>query len=100
MKRTRKTLCASLLTLVLASTAMAGNIGGMKTNAAGNIGGLKTNAAGNIGGMRTNAAGNIGGLRTQAAEQARTLAETRENWLTIQFAGNIGGMLRFFFSMF
>ena len=89
MKRIRKTLCASLLTIVIASTAMAGNIGG-----------LKTNAAGNIGGMRTNAAGNIGGLRTQATEQARELAEARENTLTNQFAGNIAGLLYFMFSMF
>jgi hypothetical protein len=54
----KPTLCAVALTLVLASSAVAGNIGGARTNAFGNIGGARV---GNIAGTRT---GNIGGTRT------------------------------------
>ncbi|HSE34332.1 MAG TPA: hypothetical protein VLA93_22350 [Pyrinomonadaceae bacterium] len=64
MKSPKPTICASVLVLVLSTSAMAGNIGGMKTTSAGNIGGLKTNSAGNIGGLRTSRTGNIGGLRS------------------------------------
>ncbi len=58
MKRFQSVLCASLLTLAISSTALAGNIGGMKANSAGNIAGLST---GNIAGLST---GNIAGLST------------------------------------
>lgn len=58
MKSLKPTLLALTLIMVVSSTAVAGNIGGLRTN--GNIGGLRTN--GNIGGTRT--AGNIGGTRT------------------------------------
>jgi hypothetical protein len=44
--------------LAISSTALAGNIGGMKANSVGNIAGLST---GNIAGLST---GNIGGLST------------------------------------
>lgn len=100
MKRIRRTLFASLLTFAIASTAMAGNIGGLKTNRTGNIGGLRTTAAGNIGGLRTNATGNIGGLRTEATELTRERAEASHDTLYVRFAGNIGGLLSFFFSIF
>ena len=58
MKILRPTVLALSLTLLLASTASAGNIGGLRTS--GNIGGLRT--SGNIGGTRS--AGNIGGTRS------------------------------------
>jgi hypothetical protein len=58
MKALKPTIFALILTMVISSTAMAGNIGG--TRIAGNIGGAR--AAGNIGGARS--AGTIGGPRT------------------------------------
>jgi hypothetical protein len=96
MKSIRKTACASLLTLAIASTAMAGNIGGMKTTKDGNIGGLST-SAGNIGGLRATT-GNIGGLRTDS--NTRETTESQLNGITVYVAGNIGGLLSVFFSMF
>ena len=52
MKSPNSVICASLLTLAISTSAMAGNIGGLKTTSAGNIGGLRTNSVGNIGGVR------------------------------------------------
>ena len=49
MKIHRPTLLAVAFTLIISSTAFAGNIGGLRT--AGNIGG--TRSTGNIGGTRT-----------------------------------------------
>ena len=49
MKILRPTILAVALTLMVSTTASAGNIGGLRT--AGNIGGLRT--AGNIGGTRS-----------------------------------------------
>ena len=73
MKRFQPMILTLTLMVTLSSTAHAGNIGGLRTNAAGNIGGLRTNAAGNIGGLRSNSTqwgvdievvfyGNIAGL--------------------------------------
>ena len=62
----KPTVCAVALTLTLASSAFAGNIGGARTNAVGNIAGTRT---GNIGGTRT---GNIGGTRTGNIGGTRT----------------------------
>ncbi len=53
MKNFQATTCAVLLTVMISSTALAGNIGGMRTNSAGNIGGMRGNAVGNIGGPST-----------------------------------------------
>ena len=58
MRILKPTILALTLTLMVCSTATAGNIGGLRTS--GNIGG--TRSAGNIGGMRS--AGNIGGTRS------------------------------------
>lgn len=58
MKILKPTILVLILTLMVCSTASAGNIGGLRTS--GNIGG--TRSAGNIGGMRS--AGNIGGTRS------------------------------------
>jgi hypothetical protein len=58
MRIIKPTILALSLTLIVCSTASAGNIGGLRTS--GNIGG--TRSAGNIGGMRS--AGNIGGTRS------------------------------------
>jgi|GEM_PF-2490616 len=60
MTRIKPTICAIALSMVLSSSALAGNIGGLRTTAAGNIGGMRT---GNIGGTRT---GNIGGMRSNS----------------------------------
>ena len=58
MRVLQPTILALTLTMVVSSTALAGNIGGLRS--AGNIGG--TRSAGNIGGTRS--AGNIGGTRS------------------------------------
>ena len=63
MKKIQSTLLALTLIIMVSSTALAGNIGGLRS--AGNIGG--TRSAGNIGGMRS--AGNIGGMRSTNAPQ-------------------------------
>ena len=58
MKMLRPAILALTLTAIVSSTALAGNIGGLRTS--GNIGGMRS--AGNIGGTRS--AGNIGGTRS------------------------------------
>lgn len=58
MKYVKPTILVLMATMILSSTALAGNIGGTRT--AGNIAGLRT--SGNIGGTRT--AGNIGGPKS------------------------------------
>jgi hypothetical protein len=86
MTRFKRTLCAVMLTIGIASSAFAGNIGGMRTNSAGNIGGMRTNSAGNIGGMRTNAVGNIGGMRIRPTSPDAEFA----------MLGSIAAMIRLF----
>ncbi|HEU4768646.1 MAG TPA: hypothetical protein VFS77_14785, partial [Pyrinomonadaceae bacterium] len=49
MKFVRPTLVALVLMVMVSSTALAGNIGGMRS--AGNIGGMRS--SGNIGGTRS-----------------------------------------------
>lgn len=49
MKKLQSTLLALTLIIMVSSTALAGNIGGLRS--AGNIGGMRS--AGNIGGMRS-----------------------------------------------
>ena len=56
MKFIRPTLVALILTITVSSTALAGNIGGLRS-------------AGNIGGMRN--AGNIGGTRSAAIQTSQ-----------------------------
>jgi hypothetical protein len=94
MNSFRPTICALVLTITLSSSALAGNIGGLRTNAAGNIGGLRTNAAGNIGGLRISATGNIGGLRTSSAVNldGSSNSSGRTAYAELAFS-NIGGMI-------
>jgi hypothetical protein len=73
MKSLKSPICASFLTLILASSSFAGNIGGMRTTSAGNIGGMRTNRVGNIGGLKANSTGNIGGLRTNVISVSNEL---------------------------
>jgi hypothetical protein len=80
MKRLRLTVSTLVLATTLSSSALAGNIGG-----------LRTTAAGNIGGMRTNAAGNIGGLRTNSASMTRTSPNHDTN---VEISRNIINILR------
>ena len=68
MKRFQSILCASLLTIAISSTALAGNISGAPAPA-GNISGLSGNISGllgNISGLLGNISGflgNISGVR-------------------------------------
>ena len=89
MKSLKPTLLALTLIMVVSSTAMAGNIGGLRTN--GNIGGTRT--AGNIGGTRT--AGNIGGTRTANVPTPIIAppASTRFDFETI-VSGTFAGLIR------
>ena len=73
MKRLQTIALASILITTLGSTALAGNIGGMRTDAAGNIGGMRTTTI--------DSTGNIGGVLTQQSTE-----------LSIFSKGNIGGM--------
>jgi len=69
MKRLQLASVALIAIMTLSSSALAGNIGGMRTDASTSV---SYNAAGNIGGLRTEpnpttdfsttVAGNIGGL--------------------------------------
>jgi hypothetical protein len=56
MKTLKPTLLAITLIIMVSSTALAGNIGGLRTT--GNIGGMRS--AGNIGGMRTAGSAPVG----------------------------------------
>jgi hypothetical protein len=93
MKYLKPTILASILTVIVSSTAFAGNIGGLRT--AGNIGG--TRAAGNIGGTR--AAGNIGGTRSARnssnapAVSPEVLRFDLEGAISANFAGLIRMLL-------
>jgi hypothetical protein len=85
MNRFKPTICALVLTMTISSSALAGNIGGLKTNAAGNIGGLRTSSTGNIGGLRTNS---VSSVDTSSNSLGRRLD------IELAFSGNIGGMIR------
>ena len=72
MKRFKLTAYALTIVIALASTTLAGNIGGMRTDTAETTTGITSDAAGNIGGLRSEEeittdlsvaiAGNIGGV--------------------------------------
>jgi len=70
MKRLQLASVALIAIMTLSSSALAGNIGGMRTdastsvsyNAAGNIGGLRTEPNPTTTDFSTTVAGNIGGL--------------------------------------
>jgi hypothetical protein len=90
MRIVKPTILALTLTLMLCSTAFAGNIGGLRTS--GNIGG--TRSAGNIGGMRS--AGNIGGTRSSGVvplSVALSDATSRANF-EAAISGTFAGLLR------
>ena len=92
MRILRPTLLALTLTMVVSSTAIAGNIAGLRS--AGNIAGLRS--AGNIGGTRT--AGNIGGTRsagtgTQTNAPSTNLAATRLEFETT-ISGTFASLIR------
>jgi len=78
--------------VLLASTASAGNIGGMR--ASGNIGGMRS--AGNIGGMRS--AGNIGGTRSADILPLSTVPVSNQGLSRVDFetalAGTFAGLIR------
>lgn len=95
MKFVRPTLVALVLMVMVSSTALAGNIGGMRSS--GNIGGLRS--AGNIGGMRS--AGNIGGTRSAAIPtQGPSLtgsSETGRFNVDSALSGSFAGLIRMLF---
>ena len=92
MRILQPTLLAICLTFIIASTASAGNIGGMRTS--GNIGGMRS--AGNIGGTRT--AGNIGGTRSagQGPQINAPLLNTATSRLDLEtfFSSSFAGLIR------
>jgi hypothetical protein len=81
MKILRPTLLALSITLMISSTAFAGNIGGLRTT-------------GNIGGMRS--AGNIGGTRTTGLVSDTTAPSLERSRfeLGISFSGTVAGLVR------
>ena len=92
MKILRPVLLAVTLTMIVSSTAFAGNIGGLRTS--GNIAGPRS--AGNIAGPRS--AGNIGGAHNTSLVNPnigpRTPAASRfEATLSGTFAGLIRMLL-------
>ncbi len=92
MKTLKPTILAFALIVMVSSTALAGNIGGLRTT--GNIGGLRS--AGNIGGTRS--AGNIGGTRstgTVSISMTPSLTPTSSRFdLESFFSGTLTGLIR------
>jgi hypothetical protein len=93
MKSLKPVVCASLLTVAISTSAMAGNIGGMRTTSAGNIGGLRTNRVGNIGGVRA-------GTLPTTVSPAPTAPEVSPNRFEISLIENLGGFLSVLISLF
>ena len=83
MRILRPTVLALTLTLLVCSTASAGNIGGLRT--AGNIGGMR--AAGNIGGTRA------AGVVSPSATRVPNPGSTRIDFETA-VSGTFAGLLR------
>ena len=81
MKDLKPTILALTLTMIVSSTAFAGNIGGMRT-------------AGNIGGMRT--VGNIGGTRTARISANAPIANSEPLRFDLEDAvsGSFAGLIR------
>ena len=100
MKSLKPLMCASLLTVAISTSVMAGNIGGLKTTSTGNIGGLKTTSAGNIGGLRTNRFGNIGGLSTGTNDSSPVVPDAARGRFELMLIDNLGGFLSFLISAF
>jgi hypothetical protein len=93
MKSLKPIVCASLLTVAISTSAMAGNIGGMKTTSAGNIGGLRTSRVGNIGGVRAGTPGN-------SVSPTLTVSDVPSSRLEIGLLENLGGFLSLLISVF
>lgn len=81
MKSLKPTILALTLTMVVSSTAFAGNIGGLR-------------AAGNIGGLRS--AGNIGGTRSNRIPQSQPNVTPEQSRIDFEstFAGGFVGLIR------
>lgn len=82
MRILQPTILALTLTIMVSSTAFAGNIGGMRTS--GNIGGLRS--AGNIGGTRS------AGVPTTAAPIPNPAASRTD--LETPISGTFAGLIR------
>jgi hypothetical protein len=87
MKRSAPTLLSIILTMVISSTALAGNIAGGR--AAGHIAGGR--AAGNIAGGR--ATGNIAGGRAAAAYPNSSITPHLNSARSLDFEGVFSGTL-------
>lgn len=74
MNRFQSTLVASLLTVMLSSVALGGNIGGMRTTSTDDSSSREVTSS-----------GNIGGLKSESSTEK-----------TLSIVGNIGGLLRVF----
>jgi len=102
MKTLKPTLLAITLIVMVSSTALAGNIGGLRTTgniggtrSAGNIGG--TRSAGNIGGTRS--AGNIGGTRTAGSAPVGTASSIAPGFSRFDLENILSGTLTGFIRM-
>ena|SRR5687767_2428505 len=93
MKTLKPTLLAITLIVMVSSTALAGNIGGLRTT--GNIGG--TRSAGNIGGTRS--AGNIGGTRTAGSAPVGTASSIAPGFSRFDLENILSGTLTGFIRM-
>jgi len=93
MKTLKPTLLAITLIVMVSSTVLAGNIGGLRTT--GNIGG--TRSAGNIGGTRS--AGNIGGTRTAGSAPVGTASSIAPGFSRFDLENILSGTLTGFIRM-
>ena len=93
MKSLKPVVFASLLTIALSTSAMAGNIGGMRTTSAGNIGGLRTSRVGNIGGVRV-------GLPSNTVSPTPNVPDVSPSKLEIGLIENLSGFLSLLISVF
>jgi hypothetical protein len=85
MRILQPTILALTLTMAVSSTAVAGNIGGLRS--AGNIAGLRT--AGNIGGTRS--LGNIGGTRSARSGAQTDVPNTNPSTPRLELESAISG---------
>lgn len=83
MKMLTPTILALALTMMVSSTALGGNIGGLRT--AGNIAGLRS--SGNIGGTRA------AGIATQGSVSTTDPRTSRFDF-EAEFSGTFAGLIR------
>lgn len=79
MKLLRSTILALTLSMIVSSTAFAGNIGGLRS-------------AGNIGGLRSS--GNIGGTRSAGIVPHSPLTNPATSRLDLTISGNLAGLIQ------